>query len=376
MEAYLDNAATTRMKPEVISAMTEALKNVYGNPGSIHKIGRDAEDALEKARKKIASTINASGEEIIFTSGASEGNNHIIRSFIKDGAHFITTKIEHPSVLRVMEYAMSQGVKVDFLSVNQWGHIDLLELEEKVTKNTALVSIMMVNNEIGACHDPGVIAKIIRGRSTRAKFHVDAVQGYCKYSIDVKKMDLDFMTVSGHKVHGPKGCGFLYIRKNQRPLSLLLGGEQERGYRAGTVNVPAITGFSEAVTLTMSEMEKNHRHVAELKRIMIESLGSVDGLKVNSDHATTSPYILSISIPGMRGEVLLHYLSDKGVYVSTGSACTSKDTKDSHVLLALGLKDQEIKGSIRLSFEEKTTAAEVRYAADTIKEAVKFLRRK
>lgn len=375
MEAYLDNAATTKVRPEVISAMTEALKEVYGNPGSIHKIGRDAEDVLEKARKKIAATIGAAGEEIIFTSGASEGNNHIIKAFIKEGAHFITTKIEHPSVLRVMEYAQTQGVKVDFLSVDEWGQIDLKNLEEKVDKNTALVSIMMVNNETGAFHDPEVISKIIRKKSSRAKFHVDAVQGYQKFPIDVRKMDIDFMTVSAHKVHGPKGCGFIFVRKGQRPQSLLIGGEQERGFRAGTVNVPSIVGFSEAVTLKQSEMEENRRHVEGLRKIIADELGSIDGLKVNSDTESSSPYILSISIPGMKGEVLLHYLSDKGVYVSTGSACTSKDTKDSHVLLALGLKDKEIKGSIRLSFEERTTAEEVRYAAETIKEAVKFLRR-
>lgn len=375
MEAYLDNAATTKVRPEVISAMTEALKEVYGNPGSIHKIGRDAEDVLEKARKKIAATIGAAGEEIIFTSGASEGNNHIIKAFIKEGAHFITTKIEHPSVLRVMEYAQTQGVKVDFLSVDEWGQIDLKNLEEKVDKNTALVSIMMVNNETGAFHDPEVISKIIRKKSSRSKFHVDAVQGYQKFPIDVRKMDIDFMTVSAHKVHGPKGCGFIFVRKGQKPQSLLIGGEQERGFRAGTVNVPSIVGFSEAVTLKQSEMEENRRHVEGLRKIIADELGSIDGLKVNSDTESSSPYILSISIPGMKGEVLLHYLSDKGVYVSTGSACTSKDTKDSHVLLALGLKDKEIKGSIRLSFEERTTAEEVRYAAETIKEAVKFLRR-
>ncbi len=376
MEAYLDNAATTRMKPEVISAMTEALREVYGNPGSVHKIGRDAEDVLEKARKKIASTINALGEEIIFTSGASEGNNHIIKSLIKEGAHFITTKIEHPSVLKVMEYAQTQGVKVDFLSVDECGQIDLKDLEDKVNKNTALVSIMMVNNETGAFHDPEAIAKIIRGKSRRAKFHVDAVQGYRKFKIDVRKMDIDFLTVSAHKIHGPKGCGFIYIRKGLKPLSLLIGGEQERGYRAGTVNVPSIVGFSQAATITESEMYENRNHVLLLKKLMTDELGSIEGLKVNSDAMKSSPYILSVSIPGMRGEVLLHYLSDKGVYVSTGSACTSKDTRDSHVLLALGLKDKEIKGSIRLSFEEKTTAEEVKYAAETIKEAVKFLRRK
>ena len=376
MKAYLDNAATTQVKPEVIETMTEALKNLYGNPSSIHKIGRDAEDALESARKDIAETIHALGEEIVFTSGASEGNNHIIRSFIKEGAHFITTCIEHPSVLKVMEYAKTQGVHVDFLSVNENGQISLSELEEKLTKNTSLVSVMMVNNETGVLHNPSEIAKIIRSKSRKAKFHMDAVQGYMKYALDVKKMDVDFMTVSAHKVHGPKGCGFIYIRKGQRPDSLLLGGEQERGFRAGTVNVPSILGFREAVKRSDEELEEGFTHVYALKEKMISLLEEIDELKVNSPLESTSPYILSLSIPGMRGEVLLHYLSDKGVYVSTGSACTSKDTKDSHVLLSIGLKDKEIQGSIRLSFQAETTYKEIEYAAEMILDAVKFLRRK
>lgn len=205
---------------------------------------------------------------------------------------------------------------------------------------------------------------------------MDAVQGYMKYALDVKKMDVDFLTVSAHKVHGPKGCGFIYIRKGQRPDSLLLGGEQERGLRAGTVNVPTIMGFREAVKRSDKQLQERYSHVYALKEKMISLLKDIDGLKVNSPLDITTPYILSMSIPGMRGEVLLHYLSDKGVYVSTGSACTSKDTKDSHVLLAIGLKDKEIQGSIRLSFQGETTEQEIEYAAEMIRDAVKFLRRK
>lgn len=376
MKAYLDNAATSPVHPEVIEVMTQALKDIYGNPNSIHKIGRDAEDALEAARKDIAETIHALGEEIVFTSGASEGNNHIIRSFIKEGAHFITTAIEHPSVLRVMDYASEQGVEVDMLSVDEKGQISLTELQEKLRKNTALVSIMMVNNETGAVNHPSDIVPVIRSVSSKAKFHVDAVQGYMKYPVDVREMDVDFMTVSAHKIHGPKGCGFVYMRKGQRPQSLLLGGEQERGLRAGTVNVPSILGFREAVRRNDAERIGGFSHVKGLKSLMIDLLSEIDGLKVNASMENASPYILSISIPGMRGEVLLHYLSDKGVYVSTGSACTSKDTKDSHVLQAMGLSKKEIQGSIRLSFQKETTEEEIRYAAQTIKEAVKFLRRK
>ncbi|MFH5836682.1 cysteine desulfurase family protein [Proteiniclasticum sp. C24MP] len=376
MKAYLDNAATTPVKPEVIEIMTKALKDIYGNPNSIHKIGRDAEDALEAARKDIAETVHALGEEIVFTSGASEGNNHIIRSFIKEGAHFITSCTEHPSVLRVMEYAATQGVQVDFLSVDDEGRIRLSELTEKLTKNTSLVSIMMVNNETGAVNDIPEIAAVIRSVSRKAKFHVDAVQGYMKYALDVKKMDVDYMTVSAHKVHGPKGCGFVYMRKGQKPQSLLLGGEQERGFRAGTVNVPSILGFREAAGKREEDRREGYLHVHGLKKKMIELLQEIDGLKVNSPLESTSPFILSVSIPGMRGEVLLHYLSDEGVYVSTGSACTSKDTKDSHVLQAMGLSKKEIQGSIRLSFQVETTEEEIEYAAQKIKEAVKFLRRK
>ncbi len=376
MKAYLDNAATTYIKPEVIESMTKALTEIYGNPSSIHKVGRDAEDALEAARKDIAETIHALGEEIVFTSGATEGNNHIIRSFIKEDAHFITSAIEHPSVLKVMEYAKAQGVRVDVLSVDEKGRISLSELEEKLTKNTSLVSIMMVNNETGVVHNPAEIAKVIRSKSNKAKFHVDAVQGYMKYPLDVKEMDVDYMSVSAHKVHGPKGCGFVYIKKGQKPNSLLLGGEQERGLRAGTVNVPTILGFNQAVKRSKEELRYEFSHVYELKKKMMKLLDEIDGLRVNSPLEGSSPYILSISIPGMRGEVLLHYLSDEGVYVSTGSACTSKDTKDSHVLIALGLSNKEIQGSIRLSFQGETTEEEIEYAAKKIKEAVKFLRRK
>lgn len=374
LEVYLDNAATTKMRKSSISAVTSAMEDLFGNPSSIHGIGRKAEDALESARKKIAASMGAKSEELVFTSGATEGNNYIIRSYIKEGAHFITSAIEHPSILETMAYAEKMGVKVDYLTVNRYGEIDLSELQEKLTKNTALVSIMMVNNEMGVYHDPKKIAKVIRAHSSRAKFHVDAVQGFMKYPVDVHEMDVDYMTVSSHKVHGPKGIGAVFVRKGQKPGSLLLGGEQERGFRAGTVNVPAIVGFAEAIK-TREEILFDFQQAEHIKEEMRKELSSVEGLLVNSPKEITSPYILSISIPGMRGEVTLHYLSDQGVYVSTGSACTSKDTKDSHVLLAMGLKKKEIQGSIRLSFEEETSLEEIRYAAAKIRDAVKFLRR-
>ncbi|MBR0575796.1 cysteine desulfurase [Proteiniclasticum sp. BAD-10] len=376
MEAYLDNAATTPMHKQAVRVMADALENEYGNPNSLHQVGRRAEDALERARKTLAQSIGAAPGEIIFTSGATEGNNQILRSFIKEGAHIITSAIEHPSVLRTLEYAKSQGVRVDFLGVDALGRIDPLELEAKITKDTVLVSLMMVNNEMGAIQDLAALAPIIRRKSRRAKFHSDAVQGYLKLPLEVKKADLDFLTVSAHKVHGPKGCGFVYVRKGQRPASLLLGGEQEQGLRAGTVNVPAIVGFEAAVNALAPHVEENAARVKNLKAELLRELSSLEGIQVNSPLEETSPYILSIGIPGTRGEVMLHYLSDKGVYVSTGSACTSKDTKDSHVLQALKLPEAAIKGSIRISLTETTTLDEVRHGAAMIKEAVNFLRRK
>lgn len=376
MEAYLDNAATTKVNGKVVETMAEALKSTYGNPNSLHKVGRDAEDKLESARKIIGDSINADAEEIVFTSCATEGNNHIIKSFIKEGAHFITSKIEHPSVLRTMEYAEKNGVRVDYLSVDVDGKIDLSELKGKITKNTALVSIMVVNNETGAINDPEAIGRIVHEAGGKVKYHVDAVQGYMKYPIDVRKMNIDFLSVSAHKVHGPKGVGFVYMKKGQRPISFFLGGAQERGLRAGTVNVPSILGFSEIPALLEGHMDEYFERVSLLKKTLIEELTSIKELKINSKLDCTSPYILNISLPGLRGEVMLHYLSDKGVYVSTGSACSSKDTKDSHVLQAIGVKEKEIKGSLRLSFSEENTLEEVTYAAGVIKEAVNFLRRK
>jgi len=300
----------------------------------------------------------------------------VVRSFIREGAHFITSRIEHPSVLRVMKMAEKRGVRVDYLDVDEEGRIDLEELKSKITKETSLVSIMMVNNETGAINDPFSIGRVIHEASSRAKYHVDAVQGYMKYPIDVRAMNIDFLTISAHKVHGPKGTGFVYMRKGQRLHHLLLGGAQERSLRAGTVNVPSILAFAEGILSMGMNIEENLMKVSFLKERMIEELSSIDEMRINSPLLRTSPYILNISIPGMRGETMLNYLSDKGVYVSTGSACSSKDSKDSHVLLALGVKETQIKGSLRFSFSEGTKQEEVLYAAEMLKDAVNFLRRK
>lgn len=376
MEAYLDNAATTKPGKEVIERICSSLETIYGNPNSLHRIGRLAEDEVNEARRIIGESINASKEEIIFTASASEGNNQVIRSFIKAGAHFITTKIEHPSVLKTMEYAEKQGVRVSYLGVDSQGRIDIEEFRSLFSKATTLVSIMMVNNEIGSVNPVEEIGRIMKDAGYRARFHVDAVQGYLKLAVDVKKMNIDFLTTSAHKVHGPKGVGFLYVRKGLKPESLIIGGGQEQSMRAGTVNVPAILGFSETVKIMAPRRAEHYDRILALKKNFMEEISKVPDVRVNSPLENGSPYVLNISAPFLRAEVLLHYLSEKGVYVSTGSACSSKNTRDSHVLIALGLKDAEIKGSIRITFSAFTTPEETAYSLDVLKEAFDFLRRR
>ncbi len=375
MQIYLDNAATTKMKKKGIEAMVNAMENYYGNSSSIHSRGREAEDALERARESLAKIIGAAKDEVIFNSGATEGNNQIIRSYGKPGAHIITTVVEHKSVLLAMKEAEKCGAEVDYLEVNEKGGVSLEQLQNKMRKNTALVSIMMVNNETGVMNDIKEVSQVVRNISKKAKIHVDGVQGFLKYPIDVKDLDIDFMTVSAHKVHGPKGVGFLYVRRGQKPDSLMLGGAHEYKMRAGTVNVPGIIAFQQAAMDLEVNREANLAYVLLLKKAFIEGLSSFEGVYITSPLATSSAYILSVSFQGVRGEVFLHYLDEKGICVATGSACTSKDHKDSHVLGAMHLNQDRLLGSIRFSFEEETTMEEITYALEIIDEALHFLRR-
>lgn len=376
MKIYLDNAATTKVKKEMITVMADAMQNLYGNSSSIHSMGRKVENALEKSRESLSSIIGGGKDDIIFTSGATEGNNQVIRAYAKPGAHLITTCIEHKSVLLAMKQAEKNGAHVDYLGLDEDGQISLDELKEKMTKKTALVSIMMVNNETGLKTDPKAIAKVIRSISQRTKFHVDAVQGFLKYPINVKEMDIDFLTVSAHKVHGPKGLGFLYVKKGQKPESLFLGGDHEKRMRAGTVNVPGIVAFDYSANLLEKDRERNLAYVKALKTAFIDGLTYLNGVKINSPLGNSSAYILNVSFEGVRGETLLHYLDEKGIYVATGSACNSKDSKGSHVLEAMHLEHEHLLGSIRFSFEEDTTLEEINHTLLILKEALQFLRRK
>jgi len=376
MEVYLDNSATTKPYDEVIEKMAFAMKNNYGNPSSAHSLGLRAEKKLNESRELLSKTINASKDEIIFTSGGSESNNFLIRGLITQGGHIITTKIEHPSVLETCKKLEIKGIRVTYLDVDNSGRISIEELRSNICRDTQIISIMHVNNEIGVIQDIEAIGKVIKEETTRAKFHVDAVQSYGKIKIDVKKCNIDLLSVSGHKIHGPRGIGFAYLRKGLMPKPLIHGGGQERNFRSGTENLAAIVGLSKAAEIMYSHNIENYNKVQGLKTYFTEKLQGIEAIKINSQlKEYYSPYILSVSFIGVRSEVLLHLLEEKSIYVSTGSACSSRDEKHSSVLMAIGLKVEELKGTIRFSFSEENTIADIDYTIENLEKSLKFLRR-
>ena len=377
MNVYFDNSATTKPYDEVIEAVSKGMKEYFGNPSSLHKIGMNCEKRLNEAREYFASTIKCNKEEIYFTSGGSEGNNLILKGLLKPGHHFITTAFEHHSIISTCKQLEEKGVKVTYLDVDSEGRISLEDLEEAITKDTVLVSIMQVNNEIGVIQDIEAIGKLIKERSSRAKFHVDAVQGYGKLPIDVNKSNVDFLTVASHKIHGPKGVGFIYIKKGIILNSLISGGSQEKGIRAGTENLPGIIGFEKAAQMTFEEMESRYDKVLELKKYFVERLNEIKDIRINGEIDGFSPYILNVSFLGVRAEVLLHLLEEQNIYVATGSACTSKSraAHGSYVIKSLGLSNKEVESAIRFSFSYENTKEEVDYTIDVLKKSLMFLRR-
>lgn len=378
MDIYLDNAATTKPYDEVIEVMADYMKNCYGNPSSLHRLGLEAEKNLNEARSGISKIINASKEEIYFTSGASEGNNLIIKGLSKENSHIITTKFEHHSVLKTYEELEKCGVKVTYLNVDSNGMISLEKLKNSITKNTVLVSIMFVNNELGSIQKIEKIGKLIKEESSRAKFHVDAVQGFGKFKIDVKKMHIDALTMTGHKIHGPKGVGFLYLKKGIILNSLIHGGSQEGGLRAGTQNVPGVMALLKASEISSKSKNENYIKVTKLLEYMVERLKELDDISINSSiDENHSPYILNVSFKGVRGEVLLHLLEENNIFVSTGSACTSKKSiaSGSYVVKAIGKCDKDAESAIRFSFDENNTKEEIDKVICILKDSLKFLRR-
>ncbi|WP_411681701.1 cysteine desulfurase family protein [Clostridium thailandense] len=375
MEVYFDNSATTKPYDEVIETMIDVMKNYYGNPSSAHSLGIRAEGKMNESRSLVANTLGGSKEEIVFTSGGSESNNFLIKGFIKEGGNIITTKIEHPSILALCKQLESEGINITYLNIDHSGKIDLDELSRSINKDTQVVSIMHMNNEIGIVQDIEKIGKIIKEKSNKVKFHVDAVQSYGKYKIDVQKCGIDLLSASGHKIHGPRGIGIAYIRKGLTPKPLIFGGGQERSFRSGTENLAAMAGFSKAAEKIYKQMDENYKKVSEVKNYFVNKVKNIPDIRINSIGEQYSPYVLSISFIGVRGEVLLHSLEEKQIYVSTGSACSARGHKESHVLKAIGLKQKEIEGTIRFSFSEYNTKEEVDYVLENLNKSLKFLRR-
>lgn len=375
MEVYMDNSATTKPYDEVIEAMVDTMKNYYGNPSSSHIYGLRAEKKLNEAREVIAKTLNCTRDEIIFTSGGSESNNFLIRGFSKPGTNVITSRIEHPSVMNTFKELEKQGISVTYLEIDNEGKINLEQLKNSINKDTVLVSIMHVNNEVGVIQDIHKIGSIIKEKSNRAKFHVDAVQSYGKLKIDIKEDKIDLLSISGHKIHGPKGIGAAYIKKGLNPEPLIHGGGQERKLRSGTENLPGIVGLSVAANKIYKSIDENLNKVLELKSYFIQRLKELEDIRINSEGSNFLPYILSVSFSGVKGEVLLYALEDNGIYVSKGSACSSKLQGKNYVLEGFGLKEADINSTIRFSFSAYNSKNEVDYVIETLDKSLKFLRR-
>lgn len=378
MEAYLDNSATTQCSQAAADLMMRLLREDYGNPSSLHNRGMEAENYVKEARKRIAQTLKVNEKEIYFTSGGSESNNlAIVGSALankRSGMHVITTMIEHPSVANPFAYLEELGFAVTYLPVDAYGCISLEDLQEAMCSDTILVSMMHVNNEIGAVEPIEEATRVIKQKNPNCLFHVDAIQSYGKFRIYPKRMGIDLLSVSGHKIHGPKGSGFLFVRDKVKVHPLILGGGQERGMRSGTENVPAIAGLGQAAMEIYQNFESNQTRMYRLRDYFIQEVEQIDGVSVNGhkDHRS-APHIVSVSVSGVRSEVLLHALEDKQIYVSAGSACSSNKPAVSRTLQSIGLKRELLESTVRFSFSVHTTKEEIDYALEAMRGLVPML---
>lgn len=374
---YFDNSATTKPHKEVIDEVQECMEFYYANPSSSHRLGIEAERKIKLAREKVSRLIGSLPKEIIFTSGGSESNNTALRGVLLPGDHVISSKIEHPSVIKALRSLEDIGFDVTYLDVDKNGIINLDELRSSLKANTKLVTIMHANNEIGSIQPIDEIVKMVKQYNKRIKIHIDAVQSAGKISIDVRKTDIDMISLSAHKIHGPKGVGALYIKNGLNIKPLIIGGGQEMDLRSGTENVPGISGFGVASEIMSSDMEHKTELVDNIKRHFIRRLSEIDEILINSpcDNQHIGN-ILSVSFIGVRGEVLLHYLEDYNIFVSTGSACSAKKSSSkNYVLPSIGLKECNVEGTIRFSFSCLNTVDEVDYTIEILKKALTFLRR-
>lgn len=381
MEAYLDNSATTAVEPAVAELVMKLMTEDYGNPSSMHRRGFEAEKYMREAAQTFADIFRCTPGEIIFTSGGTESDNMAILgaayAHSRQGKHIITTEIEHAAVSAPFKFLESQGYEVTRLGVDNEGVICLDELRDSIRDDTILVSIMHVNNEIGSVQPVAEAGEMIKSINPGCLFHVDDIQGFGKLALNPKTMKIDMISVSGHKIHGPKGTGILYVSKDTRILPMILGGGQQKGMRSGTENVPGAAGMALAAKLMTAKMSETTPYLYELRKYFTQQIMQIDDVWVNgpADDGLAAPHIVSLSIEGVRAEVILHALEEKNVFVSAGSACSSNKPAVSATLKAIGIRKELLDSTIRFSFSVHTTKEEIDYAVEALKELLPMLRR-
>lgn len=379
-EIYFDNSSTTRPSEAVIRVMEKTLREDYGNPSSLHRKGVEAERYVTRAREIIASSLKVAPKEIVFTSGGTEANNQAIlgtaAANYRKGRRILTSAMEHPAVSEPMQMLKRFGFEIETIPVDHSGRIDPEEVKKRLAPDTILVSVMMVNNEIGAVTPIREIAGLIHQYSPEALFHVDAIQAFGKIRIFPRDLGIDMLSVSGHKLHGPKGSGFLYVRSGIHTVPLLYGGGQQGGMRSGTENVPGIAGLGEAVREAGENFEEKQEHLYALKMRMEEGLLGLDGVIIHGRCGREgAPHIVHAAFPGVGAEVLLHALEDKGIYVSAGSACSTHKRAGSPTMTAIGAPKEEMSSSVRFSFSELNTEEEVDRTIEVLRGLLPVLRR-
>ncbi|MBO4291371.1 MAG: cysteine desulfurase [Lachnospiraceae bacterium] len=385
MEVYLDNSATTRVFPEVAEYMTQIMCRDYGNPSSMHLKGMEAEKVIRKAKETLAGILKVSEKELLFTSGGTESDNLALRgvasAYRRRGNHLITTQIEHPAILQTMHFLEEQGFRVTYLPVDGSGRIRLEDLQQAVGQDTILVSIMHTNNEVGSRQPIEEAGALIKKLNPNTLFHVDAVQGFGKAKIYPKKMNIDLLSVSGHKIHGPKGIGFLYVSDKVRLHPIVFGGGQQGNLRSGTENVPGIAGMALAAEMLYGKFDEDIQKLENLKKRFIEGVSRMENIRVNGlipgkeTGEGTAPHVVSVSFRGVRSEVLLHALEERNIYVSAGSACSAHKPQPSATLKAMGVEKDLLESTIRFSFSVFTSMEEIEYTVSVLGEIVPMLRR-
>ncbi len=379
-EVYLDNSATTMAYECVGDIVRKVMCEDYGNPSSMHAKGVEAEQYIKEAKETFAKLLKVKDKEIFFTSGGTESDNLALRGVAhanqRAGKHLITSAIEHPAIINTMRHLEEEGFRVTYLPVDRYGRISLTALKEALCEETILVSVMYVNNEVGSVQPIQEAASIVKAYNKNILFHVDAVQGFGKYRIYPRKLKVDLCSVSGHKIHGPKGTGVLYIGENVKIKPIVYGGEQQKNVRSGTENVPGIAGLSLAAKTIYQDLDVKVAKMRSLKKHFIEGVSGIEDTTIHGLYDETSaPHIISVGFAGIRSEVLLHALEEKGIYVSSGSACASNHPQVSGVLRGIGARQEFLDATLRFSMSEFTTLQEIDYTLDTLYNIVPRLRK-